>query len=467
MHTQTQPAPDKSSIAWAIAGSAALITLGLQWTLLALGATGGNLDYDQNTFHIPAIRAFAAQWPDFQLADYSVATAPGYHLILATFVKVFGEDLLSGSVPLLRLWSGLLCAVLIGAVTRHAVRTAGVSLGVMLGLILLANQYLLFVGTRVAPESLSWLLVGLAMMIPFQARRWHSAAALIAVLSLLVVATRQSHIWLTSLAWITAWLGSQQRNNEKPSQILPLPEDFQLRDRIVRALPALGMTLPSFGLIAYFYMIWDGLVPPQFQDDADQAIEGTSKHIGGNPAVPATVLSLLAVYAGIFLPVLWREFRELFRGDRPGRWLLIAGGMAGFIVAVSVETSYSHAAGRWGSYWSLVKVLPAPFERSVVIVPLSTIGGALVGALAAVTPARSRWILLTTLAAFVSANTFNSKAWIRYFDPFVAIWIILSVCEIVRLRAERLTLRSGWPSLTLPALATLVFLALSVKRLLG
>lgn len=460
-----------------VALALALITFFVQRIVLLLGATGGNLDFDQDVFHIPVIRRFTSEWPLFDLADYAVATTPGFHIVIATLAKVFGVEILNQPIIFLRILSGAFCVGLVGYVALHCVRRTGHAIGIALAMLLLFNPYIVIVGTRVAPESISWLFVAMALGFAIGPRTWTRMLITGSIITIGAVATRQNNLWLAALVWATAWMGSSGLTSHKSDAnpidlfpgrgILPGPTEFHLRERTARLLPALLATLPSFLLVIYFVALWGGLVPPQFQDDTDQAIDGTSKHIGGNPAVPAVILALFGMYTPFLLPLITREIRDVLRRARPGRWLIWTGATLGLVAALAVETTYSHAEGRWGSYWSIVRNLPTPGGRSIVIVPLASLGGAAIGAILAASQPRTRWILLVALLGFIAANTANSKAWIRYYDPFVVIWGIFAVADVYLVRRERPALKDIWKPLLAPLALAVAFAALSLHRLFG
>ena len=63
-----------------------------------------------------------------------------------------------------------------------------------------------------------------------------------------------------------------------------------------------GATVPAFVIVAYFVHLWGGMVPAIYRLHSE-ARTGSVYMDGGNPAVPAMVLSLTAL-AGVFF--MWR-----------------------------------------------------------------------------------------------------------------------------------------------------------------
>ena len=95
-------------------------TVSAAWppVLLYLLLAGGTLlsgrgfpaaQHDQNMFHAQVVRKFAAEWPVMDVANYSTATGPTYHYLLATGGKVVGTDI--GTLRLLSMPIGILLLV--------------------------------------------------------------------------------------------------------------------------------------------------------------------------------------------------------------------------------------------------------------------------------------------------------------------------------------------------------------------
>ena len=48
--------------------------------------------YDQKNFHLPTIERFSQDWPHFTFTNYSSATTPGYHILLAAVHHWISSD---------------------------------------------------------------------------------------------------------------------------------------------------------------------------------------------------------------------------------------------------------------------------------------------------------------------------------------------------------------------------------------
>src|ERR1043166_5525589 len=87
-HTRARRQPSKDQkprplAKWVTPGGLITVFVGVAAGLILTGWDRGRGWYDQHYYHEPTIRAFANQWPHFDLGNYWSATTPGYHLALA------------------------------------------------------------------------------------------------------------------------------------------------------------------------------------------------------------------------------------------------------------------------------------------------------------------------------------------------------------------------------------------------
>lgn len=374
----------------------------LSQNLLGRGA------FDQIHFHEPVVRAFAGQlsrgWSHLEFSDYRSATTPGYHLLLAMVARyVHPSPVLLQIVG--SLFTGALVALLAGAAAALCARR-GHARPALRGLVLvapaLASMYVLFPGVWLLPDNLGWLLVlgvglvGLRMIEPRSAP--HAAPlALGGALLLALVLVRQSHLWAAAMLWAGAWIGGA-------------PGDRMLGDlprRARAALLALPATLPAFVAVGAFANLWGGLTPPSFR----------AQYGGGvNPAAPAFILSLAAVFSVFFAGFFGHAAVTLARTRAA---LLVGAATAGLALAAAPETTFVYEARATG-LWNLVKVAPVLGGRtSVVLLVLAPLGAVALCAWAAALPTRARWLFLGALAAFAAAQTASPLCWQRYIEPFL------------------------------------------------
>jgi len=80
-------------------------------------------------------------------------------------------------------------------------------------------------------------------------------------------------------------------------------------------------------------------------------------------------------------------------------------------------------------------------ERSILLAGLATLGGAALGALASAAARSGRGAetltLLVGVVAWLSAQSMNSMAWQRYFEPLAIVFSALLVALVVSDRRQR------------------------------
>ncbi|MBX3404018.1 MAG: hypothetical protein KF699_11470 [Phycisphaeraceae bacterium] len=389
----------------------------LSQNLLGRGA------FDQIHFHEPVVRTFAEQlsrgWSALDVRDYRSATTPGYHLLLAMVARyVHPSPMLLQAIG--SLFTAALLALLAGGATALAARRGALRparLGLVLVIPAMASMYVLFPGVWLLPDNLGWLLVlsiGLValQLIGSPIRSIAGRAGLLALggtLLLALVLVRQSHLWAAAMLWAAAWIGGA-------------PGDRVLHDLAQRgraALLALLATLPAFVAVGAFALLWGGLTPPSFRDQYGGGI---------NPAAPAFILSLAAVFSIFFAGTIGPAAVMLLRTSPR---LVIVAATFGLALAAAPETTFIYEARATG-LWNLVKVAPVIAERtSLLLLVLAPLGAAALCAWAAALPFRERWLFLAALAAFAAAQTASPLCWQRYVEPFLLGLFALGAATIV------------------------------------
>jgi len=204
------------------------------------------------------------------------------------------------------------------------------------------------------------------------------------------------------------------------------------------ALAALAL-IPALALVVFFVLLWGGLVPPTFRE----------YHGGGaNPATPVYALAVFAVWG---LPVfvgMPGYLRELLSP----RILLLALCAAG--AACLVPTNYVVHVRFGGILWTVASKFPAPFERSLLLVPLAALGAAAIGAYlrlwsrsSSVSARAVGAYALLAFAGMVIAQTANAQCFERYLQPPVVVFAMVAAVAI----AGR-SLRT-WPMLAMALVA--------------
>ncbi|GAB5497534.1 MAG: hypothetical protein Phyf2KO_26140 [Phycisphaerales bacterium] len=413
----------------------------LQFAVVLGHGISGPAANDEQEFHLPTIRHFAEQMPTPDLESYNVATTPGYHLLLAVAANLGAE-----SDTALRLIGGQFAVLLAALMACWIGKRIEWPFAVVLSLPAFVSIYTFAPMVLALPEAAAWL--GVLAMLVIGLRRvvrkeWFVVAGVVLVG---LVCIRQIHIWAAVPVWLSAWLGSQQER--EPVRLVPRPNELELNERLPFSVFALLCTLPAFGILVWFFWLWQGPVPPSFQtSEAASEIRGAAVHSGGNIASPAMVLALFGLFAPLFIagliPAILRKL-----GERPAVvWFVLVSGALSFLIAVVPETSFSVSDGRWTGLWNVVGKLPTIGERSPVILGLATAGGIQLACLLLVIRSRDRLIIAGTLLAFTVAQTANFQSWARYLLPMVLFTLVmLTTLALQVLPARRVTHLIG-PSL--------------------
>ncbi len=394
------------------------------WVVILAGILPGRMASDQLLFHEVAVRVFAEQLPSPNLADYRSATTPGYHLVLAGLDASVGLNRAA-----LQLAGSLFTVGLLGLAAWLAYRGGARGAAAALCAPLVASLYIWPAGVWLLPDNAGWLGVVGVLAIALHGRTTAHFVLGGVVLAALVW-MRQIHLWAAAPLWLSAWLGYklvEQQAEETPGAssgwIASLRAEFAWMlsrpgPRVKRTAIAVACTIPAFGFVAWFAWMWGGLTPPLFQEGGDLA----GGHQGVNLAAPAFVLALFGLFTPFFAGILHVPGQRLVRECKAG---LLVAALAGVLIAAVVPTSYDKAAGRWTGLWNIVQKVPAPMDRSPVIIALAAAGAVALVFWCAALSRRDRWIFLSAIAGFAAALTATHELWQRYVEPFVLILLVL------------------------------------------
>jgi len=388
-------------------------------------AIEGRAAADQLNYHEPVIHLFADQWPRPDLSNYFSATTPLYHLLLA-HIEVNYEPSRRWLMVMGSVFTAGLLVLLVVSLRVEPKRALVLSLPV------LCSMYVFFPGVWLLPDNAGWLgvlgILVLALRRPM--RGWPLLLAGQVLLALVLV--RQIHLWAAAMLWTAAWLGSYSPESDdegavdlsRPVEagrlIAALFMDWPMRIR--RVVPVVLVTLPAFAAVGYFVWLWGGVVVPRYQ-----AGDHGGYH-GWNPATAAFHLSIVGSFVPFFFGYMWPGVRRLLRC--PG--LLVGIVVAAALLTVVPETSYAAEVGRKSGLWNLVKVAPViGGHTSVVLLVLAPVGAVGIASLLAQLRARSGWIYLSALVAFVAAQTMSPQLWQRYHEPFILILLAMMSAEAV------------------------------------
>ena len=388
--------------------AAAFAAMAIALPALYLILTGNNVGraaYDATAYHLRFIRELAEAFPNFDLSNPLTATTPAYHIVLATVAKAGAS-----SLEALRIASMLIGCAFAALVAGWCALRVGARGAMLLVLPLVCSIYVVGSAAWTVPDNAAWICVAgilfLALRQPLRTRD----IAMASVLLVLLVCTRQIHIWAASVIWIAAW--QRAREGDPARSII---------GAAIASIPAVLATLPAFLVLVLFMRHWGGLTPPRFQHDL----------VGVNLATPAFVLLQVAVLAIGFLPWFGGAIRDAWRTHR--RWL-IAAAVVALVLAVAPETTAKFEKGRFSGWWGLIERMPVIAGRTSVVMLLAAPIGAVVltGAMLGI-PKRARVILSVALLAFVAALTSNYNCWQRYHEPFLLVLMaVIASLQVAR-----------------------------------
>lgn len=387
--------------------------MALQTAILILfGNDAGAWAWDQTQYHWLAILKFESQFPAPDLVNYTSATSPGWHLLLATLVS------LGAGLQTLRWVSALAGVVLLCAATHTAARWVSPRTAALALLPLACSPYAVGGSAWITTDVPALACIALSLGAVTAGLAVHSSRV-----------TRESHVapWWMWMAAVWAVLGVSIR---QPVVWLVAPLTWRaLREQRWWALVA---PLLPVGLLCLLVFMWGGLMPPAYRYLHSK---------GANPASLALFLSLAACWGvPMAAALLWAERKEGRMASLRGPLVAAVGALA-FVLAI--PTSVSEPAGRcFGPLWQLVERVPAPGERSLVMLLLAPIGAASIAVLTSLAFRRGAGaiasLVLMALACAAAVNVANSQAWERYADlPLLLLLPWLAVLGVRNARAAQ------------------------------
>ncbi|MHC4948814.1 MAG: hypothetical protein ACYTG1_11215 [Planctomycetota bacterium] len=420
------PAPAVPPTRRRLAPLAALVGLALVLTVpVALTGRGGVSEaLDQRAYHLPTIRGMAEQWPRVDLDDYPSATSPGFHLFHAALSVWVSDD-----ETFLQVVNCVVGAALVGAVAWFAAGWTASGRAAALAAPVLASSYVLGGAIWLTTDNAALLFVVLALGLAVAPRLGPGRGLAAGLASAAAVGVRQIHLWTAAPVALAGLLAGPARRLA-PGSLRDHPAG---PPRASTTVVTCAAALLPVALLAWLVRLWGGLMPPAYRDMHD---------VGANPATIGFTLALVGGFGVFFLPVAWRQTRAL----RPADPVVLAVVAAALVATLLVPTAYDQAAGRWGgSLWSLVRLLPAPAGRSIVLPPAAVAGGLVLVVLGRAARDAGRGgaatILLLSAAGWILAQSFDSQCFQRYLEPFVL--ILLAWLAALAMPADAAARRPG------------------------
>jgi len=403
-----------------------LIHVSLTFPFIWIQQTG--LDFDEKSFYIPAIHQIRSHWPQVDMVrDSFAAMPPGYPYFLATVSIFTGTDLIAlrlvndavslSAIVLFFLWLG---------------RYLSSANAFLFTLPLALNYFFLRASFRVVTDNAGLVLVVAALaclfLLPVSGYRGTAAG----ILSTMVVATRQLHLWLVAPGLLQLFLAGSERETVTSGSPVQAPAWWK-----TYGLGLISRLLPLV-LIAYLIYLWHGLVPPRWQVVSTQ--------------ISLAPISYLLAVAGLtgpfFLLSLWSTIRRNLLRDG---WV-IGAMLLGFTVTLVSPNTYDYAAGRWGGFlWLFVLHMPAIDHRSIFFMLFSPIGTGTIGLifrLLWISGQRNEALLWgCSVCGWMSTFVVNRQVFHRYYEPMLLVFFAIG-CACLLGNIDGYKLRR-WPILVL------------------
>jgi len=378
--------------------------------------------WDQDIYHLRVVQQFASQWPTPDVGDYRSGSTPLYHLSLAAVSRWLSDD-----PRMLRAAGALYTLAMVGLAAWVCAGRVGAWRGFALALPLAASPYVFASGAWILPDNAGWLWLLVVMVIAWRVPLTGASLAVAGLALVLLVLTRQVHLWAASQLWLAALLPIAA-----PGVDPRAPMAWELSSRRVRLWgAAILASVPAFLAVAWFVHRWHGLVPPMFQGGAfdDVINEPFPRNSGGNPSVLTVILALAGIIGTFFVGFAWPTVQRLIRLDRALWMRVITWGLVGGVLAALPVSTYNQDAGRFTGVWDIARRTPVVAGRSLFLVAAAAWGAAIIGLWFSALSRRDRWMFLGAWAGFIAAQMPSMQAWQRYYEPFILLVFMLAAVQ--------------------------------------
>jgi hypothetical protein len=405
--------------AWLVTAYALLVV-----PAILAGGTGGSQAADFREYHWLEIQRLAEGWPAPGLRDSLTSTTPGFHLLLSIAARAGAGET---AIRLLGALAGLAAWLVTWRVACRWVpgRTAS-----LVTAPLALSPYLLGSAIWCTTEAAAVAMAAAVMGVSLVCRVSAASVVVLGVLGAGTVLVRHILVW-ACIPSVMGMLFADRGRDRRPLR------------RVTRALIVL---LPAVLTIAAFMTIWGGAVPPRFQAFHQSM---------GNPAAPVVAVAVFGVWGLPLLPGLWRG------ADGGQRSLAVFAALLALVLSLTVESGYrkvlppaaqqagtafqktgdekpidavvgAHQVGRWGGpLWDAARGLPVVGGRSLAVVGMAAVGGAVLALLWSAAQLRGRGLqaawLLAAMAGMALSQAANAQTFQRYFDP----WVLLAIGWLV------------------------------------
>lgn len=410
--------------------------LALTAPLVAIGHAGFAERWDEQKYHLPVIREFAAAWPDVDLVHYGVAMTPGWHLVMAMVLRATGSEIAMR-------WANLAVGLAVVVVLFLMVRRAAPGwLSAALVAPVLCSKILIGASTSLTTDNACWAVALGALWCAVLAPARPRTMLLGGACGVAAVMTRQVCVWIAAPFGLVM-VAASPLGALVPRMIRP-----EVRgNRWVVMLSAAAACAGIFGVVLGFVAMWGGTVPdhPEMRAHFERGYAG---------ATFAFALAFVAVYGVWFLPIVWAQVKRLRITDA-WAWASV---MLGLVCAAVPETGWAARHRSAGIVWRMAEVwsklgggrmegteVGAPMVgsrldpidgRSGFVMIAAPIGALIVlllvrGAASAGRGVQAR-ILALSLLGLVITQGFSVMVGQRYYEPFLLSGLVVMAALAVR-----------------------------------
>ena len=359
---------------------------------------------DQNNFHLPQVEIFVEE-PFTLGSSYSAAIpmTPGHHIVLSWVSKYWANGMVGANVFPIRIVNAIFGLGLLLAFwwLIYLNNSGRVLESTYLVLPLLFSPYFLGPSIWVMTDNAALLWACLTLIVLSQENRSGWFFCLASLFSALAVFWRQTYVFLiVPLLW-------------KVLQEYLRKGNWQL------LLASILIPLVS---IAYFMIIWGGLVPPE--------LEFLSKKL--NFSALTYILSLFGAYGIFYIGYLSSELKNIFQ-KRTELLSLVLVSLIGFSTSVLMPLKLGGVQENAdGILLKLANEFPVFYERSLLMTILSSLGAAIIylwfksflrregKSVGSILFSRESLVLIFTLS-WIPIFVISSVAFQRYYDSLVII----------------------------------------------
>ncbi len=351
--------------------------------------------YDEDVYHLRAIRQFSEEFPHFDLVNYKLAMTPLYHIMMVFMMKIFGLDLIG--LRLFNLLIGLACLLVL---YNYLSRGWSHKKALLTAICIMLSPYFIGPSVRLSTDNMGFLFALLALMqVDNRLLNGRTLNYFLASIFIMVtVLTRHIYVWLAGAGIYSAFCHHY---------------DQRLKSKL---LISIFFLIPILTLVPFF-LIWGDITPPNFADK-----HKTTTLINLNVIVYA--ISVCGFFGSFFF--FW--FIRFFR-DGNGRYshIIIIYVVSGLLLFIHPVVSAIEQGTGDGFLWKASVLFPSLNKSSVVFWVLFPLGLCYIYAIFLNRRSNSDYFILIVMVLWLIVNSLSALTWHKYYEPFFLFFICYSI----------------------------------------